>query len=52
MASCYQPEDLARLVRGEMELGDAQNSVFSRVNSKHGNGNVGLTGDVVTRTSY
>lgn len=52
-ASYYQPEEVARLVRGGMELGDADDKVFGRTNSKQGNGNVGLlTGDVVTRETY
>jgi len=52
--SYYLPEELARLVRGGMELGPADDLVFGRTNSKQGNGNVGLlTGNAVTReTAY
>ena len=51
--SYYQPEEIARLVRGGMELGHADDQVFGRTNSKQANGNVGLlTGDVVTRETY
>ena len=36
-----------------MELGDADDIVFSREGSKRGNGAVGLlTNDIVTRTDY
>jgi inosine/xanthosine triphosphatase len=52
-AAYYQPEEVARLVRGGMELGHADDLVFGRSNSKQGNGNVGLlTGDVMNRESY
>lgn len=52
-AAYYQPEEVARLVRGGMELGHADDEVFGRSNSKQGNGNVGLlTSDVMTRESY
>ncbi|KAG4436562.1 hypothetical protein IFR05_007957 [Cadophora sp. M221] len=52
--SYYQPEEVARLVRGGMELGPADDLVFGQVNSKQGDGNVGfLTGNVITReTAY
>lgn len=52
-AAFYQPEEVAKLVRGGMELGKADDVVFGRVNSKHASGSVGLlTGDVVTRETY
>ncbi|KAH8589054.1 NTPase [Bisporella sp. PMI_857] len=52
-AAFYQPEEVARLVRGGMELGHADDQVFGRSNSKQINGSVGLlTGDVVDRQSY
>jgi non-canonical (house-cleaning) NTP pyrophosphatase len=52
-AAYYQPEEVAKLVRGGMELGHADDLVFGRSNSKQGNGNVGLlTGDVMNRESY
>ena len=52
-AAFYQPEEVARLVRGGMELGHADDLVFGRSNSKQGNGSVGLlTGDVIGREAY
>jgi inosine/xanthosine triphosphatase len=52
-AAFYQPEEVARLVRGGMELGPADDVVFGRVNSKQSNGSVGLlTGDVIGREAY
>ncbi len=49
-ASFYLPEDVARLVRQGMELGEADDRVFGRRNSKQMNGAVGiLTGDAVDR---
>ncbi len=49
-ATFYEPEEVARLVRGGMELGDADDVVFGRSNSKQQNGSVGLlTGDVIDR---
>ncbi|PVH79720.1 Maf/Ham1 [Cadophora sp. DSE1049] len=52
--SYYLPEEVARLVRGGMELGPADDLVFGQTNSKQGDGNVGLlTGNAVTReTAY
>ncbi len=47
------PEAVTTLIRGGMELGDADNQVFSRENSKHNDGAVGLlTNGLVTRTPY
>ena len=52
-AAFYQPEEVAGLVRGGMELGQADDVVFGRNNSKQQNGNIGLlTGDVITREAY
>jgi len=52
-ASFYQPEEVANLVRGGMELGHADDEVFGRINSKQKNGSVGLlTGDVIGRETY
>lgn len=52
-ASFYQPEEVAKLVRGGMELGHADDAVFGTSNSKQHSGSVGLlTGDVLTRESY
>ncbi|MDX9863565.1 MAG: inosine/xanthosine triphosphatase [Anaerolineaceae bacterium] len=46
------PPRVSELVYGGMELGDADDVVFQRSNSKQENGAVGLlTGDVITRTS-
>lgn len=46
------PPRVAELVHGGMELGDADDVVFERSNSKQANGAVGLlTGDVITRAS-
>jgi non-canonical (house-cleaning) NTP pyrophosphatase len=43
----YQPLEVARLVRGGLELGHADDVEFGRSNSKQGNRSVGLlTGDV------
>ena len=52
-ASFYLPEEVAKLVRGGMELGHADDAVFGTSNSKQNNGSVGLlTGDVLNRESY
>ncbi|KAF4629994.1 hypothetical protein G7Y89_g8147 [Cudoniella acicularis] len=52
-ATFYQPEEVAKLVRGGMELGHADDQVFGRSNSKQSNGSVGLlTGDVIGREAY
>jgi inosine/xanthosine triphosphatase len=52
-ATFYQPEEVAKLVRGGMELGHADDVVFGKVNSKQVNGSVGLlTGDVIGREQY
>ncbi|MEL7237028.1 MAG: inosine/xanthosine triphosphatase, partial [Chloroflexota bacterium] len=49
----YLPREVADLVRGGMELGDADDRVFGRSNSKQATGSVGLlTGDVLTRELY
>lgn len=46
-------EETARLVRGGMELGHADDAIFGRTNSKQRNGSVGLlTDDAVDRTAY
>jgi inosine/xanthosine triphosphatase len=51
-ATYYLPEETAKLVRGGMELGDADDLIFGRTNSKQHNGSVGLlTDDVVDRTA-
>lgn len=52
-ASFLLPDQVCALVLGGMELGDADDIVFGRSNSKQTNGSVGImTGDVVTRTTY
>ena len=52
-AAFYQPEEVAKLVRGGVELGLADDTVFGRSNSKQSSGSVGLlTGDVIGREAY
>lgn len=52
-ATFFLPEAIAILVRGGMELGDADDAVFQRLNSKEGNGTVGhLTRGVIERSDY
>jgi len=47
------PQEVAALVREGHELGDADDIVFGRSNSKQENGSVGiLTGDLINRTSF
>jgi non-canonical (house-cleaning) NTP pyrophosphatase len=47
------PMSVADLVKGGMELGDADNRVFSRIKSKHGSGTVGLLTDgLIDRSAY
>jgi non-canonical (house-cleaning) NTP pyrophosphatase len=47
------PDEVAALVQQGMELGEADDKLFHRVQSKHGNGLVGLlTGGVVDRSEY
>jgi len=51
--SFYLPHKIAELVRQGVELGEADDIVFSRKNSKQANGAIGiLTDDVITRTTY
>ena len=46
------PDQIQKLVESGLELGDADDQVFRRTNSKQGSGAVGLlTDDVVTRTT-
>lgn len=52
-ATFILPDEVARLVREGRELGDADDVVFGRSNSKQQNGSVGLlTGDRIDRTDY
>lgn len=49
----YLPTEIAQLVRDGMELGEADDVVFGRNNSKQETGSIGLlTDDAMTRTSY
>lgn len=51
-ASFFLPPEVAELVNQGMELGDADDVVFRKSNSKQQNGAVGLlTNDVITRKS-
>jgi inosine/xanthosine triphosphatase len=52
-AQFYLPKEIANLIHKGYELGDADDIVFGRTNSKQQNGSVGLlTGDMITRTDY
>lgn len=48
------PQEVTRLIRDEgIELGDADDRVFGKSDSKRKNGSVGLlTGDVITRADF
>jgi inosine/xanthosine triphosphatase len=47
------PDEVSRLVRQGLELGDADDQVFNRANSKQQTGSVGLlTGDIIDRARY
>ncbi|MBI4133566.1 inosine/xanthosine triphosphatase [Candidatus Uhrbacteria bacterium] len=49
----YLPPEVGELVRAGHELGEADDIVFGRENSKQQNGAIGLlTGDVLTRTQH
>ncbi len=49
----FLPSEVAELVRSGLELGEADDRVFGRVNSKQGNGAIGLlTDDAVNREAY
>jgi inosine/xanthosine triphosphatase len=49
----FLPEVISKLVRGGMELGEADDQVFQQTHSKQGNGAVGiLTNGVVNRLEY
>ena len=52
-AAFFLPNEIAELMRQGKELGDADDIVFGRTNSKQDNGAVGiLTGDVIDRTAF
>lgn len=47
------PHEVAELVRSGIELGEADDQIFGRSNSKQSNGAVGLlTGDIIDRKQY
>ncbi len=47
------PQKISDLIRGGMELGDADDKVFGGTNSKQKNGSIGiLTRDVLTRATF
>ena len=49
----FLPQKVAELVRQGVELGEADDIVFGRTNSKQVNGAIGiLTDDVITQTTY
>lgn len=49
----YLPDEVAQLIHAGRELGDADDIVFGRQNSKQANGSIGLlTDDAMTRQSY
>lgn len=51
--SFFLPKKVVELIEEGKELGEADDIVFGRTNSKQSNGAVGiLTGDVLTRTTY
>lgn len=51
--SFFLPKKVAELVKEGKELGEADDIVFARTNSKQANGAVGiLTNDVLTRTTF
>ena len=52
-ASFFLPKKIVELINQGMELGQADDIVFNRHNSKQSNGAVGiLTYDIITRTTY
>lgn len=52
-ASFILPREVSELVNQGIELGEADDRVFGRSNSKHANGSVGiLTDDVITRETF
>jgi inosine/xanthosine triphosphatase len=49
----FLPKAVAQLVQRGVELGEADDRVFGRINSKQGNGAIGLlTDDVIDRVQY
>lgn len=52
-SSFFLPKKIIQLINQGIELGEADDIVFHRKNSKQSNGAIGiLTNDVITRTSY
>lgn len=52
-ASFFLPPQICALVKDGLELGDADDQVFSRFNGKHGSGTVGiLTNGLIDRSLY
>lgn len=52
-ASFFLPPKIVELIKQGKELGEADDIVFGRTNSKQSNGAIGiLTNDIITRTSY
>jgi hypothetical protein len=52
-ASFAVPPSITKLIQDGMELGDADDHVFQRVDSKRGNGTVGiLTNGIIDRAHY
>lgn len=51
-AAFHLPPKVVELIRGGMELGEADDVVFAQENSKQSNGAIGLlTGNMITRTT-
>lgn len=51
--SFFIPQKMAELIKAGKEMGEADDIIFNKVNSKQANGTVGnLTGDIITRISY
>ena len=49
----FLPDEVAALLRSGMELGEADDHVFGRANSKQRNGAIGLlSGDLIDREAY
>jgi hypothetical protein len=52
-ANFMLPSNITKLIQSGMELGDADDKVFGRTNSKHGSGTVGiLTDGLIDRSAY
>ena len=52
-SSFYLPPEIIKLLREGKELGEANDIVFKKHNSKHQTGAVGLlTNEIVTRSAY